>query len=226
MNHEFYQIMVGAPTISLHDWKQLSRWSIDYSCLSKEEISEGHRILDSEYEEFCNHVVWKYGELIVGGKVDDGKAKEMIRKQQSSTNFLLKSFQGKKLEPWVEIRLPHNLTEQDFDKLLLGSGPAAYQFPALRTWLSRMVEHPKLQPSGEHSYPYKLHEIQIEAAGWFCQNEDSKHAKLRFMKIQAKVGTDELGDKNTERTAVFLQSRSVALLVWDCCIRAFSARLT
>lgn len=56
--------MVGAPTMSLYSWKQLARWSIDYSCLKKEEQDEAHRILDRDWKHFCQEVVKIYGPLV------------------------------------------------------------------------------------------------------------------------------------------------------------------
>lgn len=64
MSHEFYQIMVGAPTMSLYSWKQLARWSIDYSCLTPEQQAKGHEYLDQSWKEFCKFVVDTYGHLI------------------------------------------------------------------------------------------------------------------------------------------------------------------
>ncbi|KAF2031189.1 Metallo-dependent hydrolase [Setomelanomma holmii] len=81
MSHEFYQVMVGAPTISLYSWKQLAHWSIEYSCLSPTQQAEGHKCLDDDWKVFCDHVVNEYGKLIVDGNVDDEKAKAMIREQ-------------------------------------------------------------------------------------------------------------------------------------------------
>lgn len=57
--------MVGAPTMSLYSWKQLARWSIDYSCLSEEEKKEGHKYLDDSWEKFCKDVVDKYWPLVM-----------------------------------------------------------------------------------------------------------------------------------------------------------------
>ncbi|KAF3048577.1 hypothetical protein E8E11_006427 [Didymella keratinophila] len=57
MNHEFYQIMVGAPTMSLYSWKQLARWSIEYSCLSKNDKKKGLEILNEAWQEFCQIIV-------------------------------------------------------------------------------------------------------------------------------------------------------------------------
>ena len=68
MPHEFYQIMVGAPTINLHSWKQLARWSIEYSCLSGDEKAEGQQYLEKSWEEFCATVVKRYGKLMLADK--------------------------------------------------------------------------------------------------------------------------------------------------------------
>ena len=64
MSHEFYQVMVGAPSMSLYSWKQLARWSIDYSCLTPKEQAEGHKHLNQSWKEFCKVVVDTYGHLI------------------------------------------------------------------------------------------------------------------------------------------------------------------
>jgi adenosine deaminase CECR1 len=79
MSHEFYQIMVGAPSISLYSWKQLAKWSIDYSCLSKEDQVKGHKILKGDWEKFCQYVVKKYDGLMNGDEVDLEKAKEKYK---------------------------------------------------------------------------------------------------------------------------------------------------
>ena len=77
MSHEFYQVMVGAPTMSLYSWKQLARWSIDYSCLSKEDQAKSHTYFDQSWTEFCKAIVDKYDKLLmVGDKVDKGKAEK------------------------------------------------------------------------------------------------------------------------------------------------------
>lgn len=76
MSHEFYQIMVGAPTISLYSWKQLARWSLDYSCLSHAEIRDGHVILANDWKLFCKWVKKEYGPIVVDDEVDEEKAKQ------------------------------------------------------------------------------------------------------------------------------------------------------
>lgn len=86
MSHEFYQIMVGAPTISLYSWKQLARWSIEYSCLSPAQQAEGRKILDDNWKVFCQNVVDKYGDLMAGDDIDEAKAKELYLKRVPTTS--------------------------------------------------------------------------------------------------------------------------------------------
>jgi adenosine deaminase CECR1 len=47
--------MVGSPSITIHSWKQLAEWSIEFSCLSEEQRSEANAIFSKEWESFC---VW------------------------------------------------------------------------------------------------------------------------------------------------------------------------
>jgi adenosine deaminase CECR1 len=86
MSHEFYQIMVGAPTMSLYSWKQLARWSIDYSCLKAPQKVRGHEILNQDWKEFCDFIVEEYGGLVVNDDIDDAKAKDMIKRCSKHPN--------------------------------------------------------------------------------------------------------------------------------------------
>ena len=63
MSHEFYQVMVGSPAMTIHGWKQLAEWSLDYSCLSPEQKIEAHEIFAKDWEEFCEWIVTTYGEI-------------------------------------------------------------------------------------------------------------------------------------------------------------------
>lgn len=74
MSHEFYQVMVGAATMTLYSWKQLARWSIDYSCLSEEQQEKAHSYLDEAWREFCKDVVSKYECIMDGDRIDPCKA--------------------------------------------------------------------------------------------------------------------------------------------------------
>ncbi|KAF2851507.1 Metallo-dependent hydrolase [Plenodomus tracheiphilus IPT5] len=82
MSHEFYQIMVGAPTMSLYSWKQLARWSIDYSCLSKKEKDEARVIHDKSWKQFCKGVVKNYDDLMAGDEIDVDKAEKEYAKSK------------------------------------------------------------------------------------------------------------------------------------------------
>lgn len=77
MSHEFYQIMVGAPTMTLYSWKQLTRWSLEYSCLPPKQQAEGRKYLDASWKEFCQKVVDEYGPFMKGDDIDEDKAREL-----------------------------------------------------------------------------------------------------------------------------------------------------
>jgi adenosine deaminase CECR1 len=70
MSHEFYQVMVGAPTISTHSWKQLAHWSLEYSCLDIEQKRQGKEIFDHTWDTFCHWVVREYGDLMTGDTIN------------------------------------------------------------------------------------------------------------------------------------------------------------
>lgn len=62
MSHEFYQVMVGDPTMNLHGWRQLAEWSLQYSCLSAQEVEQGLKYWRESWEEFCSWIVTTYGD--------------------------------------------------------------------------------------------------------------------------------------------------------------------
>ncbi|KAF2678529.1 Metallo-dependent hydrolase [Lentithecium fluviatile CBS 122367] len=84
MSHEFYQVMVGSPTISIHSWKQLALWSLEYSCLKDDEKTKGRDIFLKAWETFCEGVVEKYDHYMTGDKINEGAAKELYSKLDSS----------------------------------------------------------------------------------------------------------------------------------------------
>ncbi|KAF2190180.1 Metallo-dependent hydrolase [Zopfia rhizophila CBS 207.26] len=71
MSHEFYQIMVGSPTITIHSWKQLALWSLEYSCLSEEQKKKGIGIFKKDWDDFCQWVVDKYEQLFDAANWDE-----------------------------------------------------------------------------------------------------------------------------------------------------------
>ncbi|KAI8931989.1 hypothetical protein NX059_010885 [Plenodomus lindquistii] len=82
MSHEFYQIMVGAPTMSLYSWKQLARWSIDYSCLTPTDQVRAHKIFDKDWGRFCANIVTTYKDLMDGDKLNDEKAMQFYKQRK------------------------------------------------------------------------------------------------------------------------------------------------
>ncbi|PSN66413.1 Metallo-dependent hydrolase [Corynespora cassiicola Philippines] len=84
MSHEFYQIMVGSPSISLHSWKQLAIWSLEYSCLSEKEVQQGKSYYEQSWTQFCRQVVNRYGRLMAGDKIIEDVAKAAYDRKSNS----------------------------------------------------------------------------------------------------------------------------------------------
>ncbi|KAF2666919.1 Metallo-dependent hydrolase [Microthyrium microscopicum] len=61
VSFEFYQILVGSPTMNLHGWRQLAEWSIEYSCLSKDEQKRAMEIFHREWAKFCDWIIEEFG---------------------------------------------------------------------------------------------------------------------------------------------------------------------
>jgi adenosine deaminase CECR1 len=53
--------MVGTPSMSLHGWRQLAEWSIEYSCLSDTDKRTAREIFAKDWEAFCVGIVADYG---------------------------------------------------------------------------------------------------------------------------------------------------------------------
>ncbi len=127
--------------------------------------------------------------------------------------------------PPVAVHLPESLTREEFEKLLTSqSNPkAAFTFPALDNWLSRLLYNFDLQNNEAHPFhkhPYKLRTLEVQAVDWFWRGLHGKEDKLGFMKIQAKIETDPFVHDGEEKAradwvpgAVFLRGGSVAVLV-------------
>jgi adenosine deaminase CECR1 len=47
--------------MSIHGWRQLVEWSIEYSCLNDSDQAKAREILKWEWEEFCNWIIEEYG---------------------------------------------------------------------------------------------------------------------------------------------------------------------
>lgn len=115
---------------------------------------------------------------------------------QGRKQFTLRNFGNKTLESPIRVFLPSNLLEEQL-----------LNFPAFKDWLTRLLHNLGLQKNPNHTFhrkPYKVLEIDAQAADWFTPE------KLGFVKIQAKVQTDS-GDWLPG--CVFLRGGSVGILV-------------
>ena len=61
VSYEFYQIMVGSPTMNIHGWRQLAEWSIEFSCLTDTEKTQAMSIFRREWEDFCVWIDREFG---------------------------------------------------------------------------------------------------------------------------------------------------------------------
>ncbi|KAF1834938.1 hypothetical protein BDW02DRAFT_568624 [Decorospora gaudefroyi] len=131
------------------------------------------------------------------------------------------------LTPPVPVYLPHNLTTQEFLSLLpdpdTTDSTPAYTFPALRNWLTKLLKTLSLQQHVNHpfyAHPYRLRQLDIEAADWFVRNAPGMDDRLGFMKIQSTIETDAYLHDGEQKArpdwvpgAVFLRGGSVGILI-------------
>jgi adenosine deaminase CECR1 len=53
--------MVGSTAMTLHGWRQLAEWSIEFSCLSEKEKMQAMAIFRRDWEAFCGWTETEYG---------------------------------------------------------------------------------------------------------------------------------------------------------------------
>jgi hypothetical protein len=123
-------------------------------------------------------------------------------------------FNSKTLNPPIPVYLPWNLSVEQFKQLLSDDskdGKPAFGFPALKNWLTTLLNTLDAQQDKSHPFhtnPYRLRELNIEAADWFWPG------RLGFVKLQSVIRNDDPDDtKNWTPGAVFLRGGSVAILV-------------
>ncbi len=64
LSHDFYQAMAGKGDMTLHGWRQLIEWSIEHSCLEKEQKDSVHSAWKVMWEDFCRWIVAEYKPLL------------------------------------------------------------------------------------------------------------------------------------------------------------------
>jgi adenosine deaminase CECR1 len=53
--------MVGSTAMTLHGWRQLAEWSIEFSCLSDAEKAQAMFIFRREWQAFCEWTDAEFG---------------------------------------------------------------------------------------------------------------------------------------------------------------------
>ena len=53
--------MVGSTAMTLHGWRQLAEWSIEFSCLLEPEKAQAMAIFRRNWEAFCEWTELEYG---------------------------------------------------------------------------------------------------------------------------------------------------------------------
>ncbi|KAL0941767.1 adenosine/AMP deaminase [Colletotrichum truncatum] len=61
LSHDFYQAMVGKTDMTLHGWRQLIEWSLEHSCMSKEELEAVRTEWETRWENFLDWIIFEYG---------------------------------------------------------------------------------------------------------------------------------------------------------------------
>lgn len=88
--------MVGAPSVSVHSWKQLALWSLEYSCLTDDEKIRGIEIFRKRWASFCASVIDQYGPLFDVSVMRDENGQEVMRGDQPLKNYKLNVEKAKK----------------------------------------------------------------------------------------------------------------------------------
>ncbi|PSR77331.1 adenosine/AMP deaminase [Coniella lustricola] len=61
LSHDFYQAMIGKADMTLYGWKQLIEWSLQHSCLSREEYASIHAAWAKKWDVFLDEVIAEFG---------------------------------------------------------------------------------------------------------------------------------------------------------------------
>ncbi|RDL39589.1 uncharacterized protein BP5553_03929 [Venustampulla echinocandica] len=61
LSHDFYQVMIGADSMSLYGWKQLAMWSLEHSCMEPEQLADVTEEWTRRWQDFCEWIIEEYG---------------------------------------------------------------------------------------------------------------------------------------------------------------------
>ncbi|KAG4426393.1 hypothetical protein IFR04_000576 [Cadophora malorum] len=73
LSHDFYQVMIGAESMSLQGWKQLAKWSLDHSCMDPEQMKAVTAEWTRKWDEFCQWIVDEYGPMMQNWEPEPGR---------------------------------------------------------------------------------------------------------------------------------------------------------
>ncbi|PBP27935.1 adenosine/AMP deaminase [Diplocarpon rosae] len=60
LSHDFYQVMIGAESMSLQGWKQLAKWSLEHSCMDPEQLKSVTAEWNAKWDDFCQWIIDAY----------------------------------------------------------------------------------------------------------------------------------------------------------------------
>ncbi|OHE98046.1 adenosine/AMP deaminase [Colletotrichum orchidophilum] len=63
LSHDFYQAMVGKTDMTLHGWRQLIEWSLEHSCMSKEELAAVRMEWEKRWKKFLEWILTEFKDL-------------------------------------------------------------------------------------------------------------------------------------------------------------------
>ncbi|KAI3532580.1 adenosine/AMP deaminase [Colletotrichum abscissum] len=63
LSHDFYQAMVGKTDMTLHGWRQLIEWSLEHSCMSKDELASVRKEWEKRWELFLEWILEEFRDL-------------------------------------------------------------------------------------------------------------------------------------------------------------------
>lgn len=61
LSHDFYQVMIGSHSMSLHGWRVLAEWSLEHSCMTAAERESVHKEWLRRWDIFCQWIIDEYG---------------------------------------------------------------------------------------------------------------------------------------------------------------------
>ncbi|KAK2627305.1 hypothetical protein QTJ16_003271 [Diplocarpon rosae] len=60
LSHDFYQVMIGAESMSLQGWKQLAKWSLEHSCMDPQQLKSVTAEWNAKWDDFCQWIIDAY----------------------------------------------------------------------------------------------------------------------------------------------------------------------